>query len=294
MEARIICLKSDLYTICDLETKNIYYAKASGLFRYKKTSPKVGDIVVYEILDDKNAYIKELKPRTNDLVRPAICNIDQAIVAMSVKEPIFNDNLLDRFLSILEFNNINSIIIFTKWDLLSKDEEEHMNKIFDYYQSIGYTCLKTSTKQNIFDNNKIIDFIKNKVSVITGQSGVGKSSLLNNLVPELKLETNDISKALGRGKHTTRHVELINIFDGYLADTPGFGTMDFSGMTEIDIAHSFKEFFALSEHCKYNGCLHLKEPNCEIKNKVESGNILVSRYQNYLQFIEESKNLRKW
>lgn len=292
MTARIISLLADLYKIQDLETKEVLSGKATGLFRYKKMSPKVGDIVEYDKLPDNQIYITKIHERKNDLVRPAISNIDQAIVVMSVLEPIFNDNLLDRFLTILEFNNIEPIILFSKWDLL-KDETEILS-IFNYYKSLGYTCLKVSTKLNTLDNNEINELIKGKVSVLTGQSGVGKSSLLNYLYPNLTLKTNEISKALGRGKHTTRHVELLELGGGLIADTPGFGTMDFTGFEEIDIMHSFREFFEYSKECKYNGCLHIKEPNCMVKNKLESNEILKTRYINYLQFIEECKKLRKW
>ncbi len=292
MTARIISLLADLYKIQDLETKEVLSGKATGLFRYKKMSPKVGDIVEYDKLPDNQIYITKIHDRKNDLVRPAISNIDQAIVVMSVLEPSFNDNLLDRFLTILEFNNIDAIILFSKWDLLDKVEE--MEKVFNYYKSLGYQCYKVSTKLDTFDNKQISSLFKGKVSVLTGQSGVGKSSLLNYLYPNLTLKTNEISKALGRGKHTTRHVELLELSEGLVADTPGFGTMDFSGFAEIDIMHSFKEFFEYSKECKYNGCLHIKEPHCMVKAKLDSGEILKTRYTNYLQFIEECKKLRKW
>lgn len=292
MQARIISLLADLYKVQDLVSKEIMQGKATGLFRYKKMSPKVGDIVEYEKLSDGQIYITKIQKRKNDLVRPAISNIDQALIVMSVLEPDFNDNLLDRFLTILEFNNIEPIILFSKWDLLK--EEDSINQIFDYYRGLGYKCIKVSTKLDIYDNLEFSELIKDKVSVLTGQSGVGKSSLLNYLYPELELKTNEISKALGRGKHTTRHVELLELGGGLIADTPGFGTMDFTGFEEIDIMHSFKELFDYSKDCKYNGCLHIKEPHCKVKEKLETGELLKTRYTNYLQFISECKKLRKW
>lgn len=293
MKGKIICLKADLFKVMDLETKTIYDAKASGLFRMKKQNLLVGDLVNFDALENNKAYITEVLKRKNELVRPPIANIDLAIIAMSVKEPVFNDNLLDRFLTILSFNNIEALILFTKWDLLSKEEELKMNNICSYYEQIGYKIIKTTTKDKETVNS-LIELVDNLVCVITGQSGVGKSSLLNLIDPNLELETNDISFALGRGKHTTRHVELIPFNNGWIADTPGFGTMDFRGMMETDIAQSFHEFFEASKDCKYNGCLHKNEPNCKVKEKLANNEILKSRYDNYLQFIEECKSLRKW
>lgn len=293
MKGLITCLKSGDYRIQDLESKQIMWAKASGLFRHHKEKPKVGDYVEYQLMNDTTAYITKLNPRFNDLVRPAICNIDQAFVVFSVKDPDFNTNLLDRFLTILNFNNIEAILIFTKWDLLSEEETLEIKKYEEYYQSIGYQVINVS-KNSDLDKQVIIDLLKDKITVITGQSGVGKSTLLNLLDENLNLEVNDISYVLGRGKHTTRHVELYPLYEGMIADTPGFGIMDFTGMEDIDIAHSFKEFFEESSNCKYNGCLHINEPSCRIKKLVEENKILKSRYENYLGFIEENKKQRKW
>ncbi len=293
MKGKIICLKADLFKVMNLDTKATYNARASKIFQKNKQDLKVGDFVEFDELEKGKAYITKLYPRVNDLVRPSIANIDLAIIATSVKEPEFNDNLLDRFLTILSFNNIDGVILFTKWDLLNDEEQEKMNDIVLYYESIGYKVLKTSTKDENLE--KVFkELVNNKECVITGQSGVGKSSLLNLLNIDLNLETNDISKALNRGKHTTRHVELIPILGGWIADTPGFGTMEFIGMEEIDIAQSFSEFFKASSLCKFKGCLHLNEPNCEVKKLIQDKQILESRYNNYLQFIEEVKKQRKW
>jgi ribosome biogenesis GTPase len=207
-------------------------------------------------------------------------------VVFSVKDPDFNTNLLDRFLTILNYNNIEAILIFTKWDLLNEEELVEIKKYEDYYKSIGYQILNVS-KNRDFDKQQIIDLLKNKITVITGQSGVGKSTILNLLDENLNLEVNDISYVLGRGKHTTRHVELYPLYEGMIADTPGFGIMDFTGMEDIYIAHSFKEFFSESSNCKYNGCLHINEPSCYVKELVNKNEILKSRYDNYLTFIND-------
>ncbi|MBQ8293503.1 MAG: ribosome small subunit-dependent GTPase A [Bacilli bacterium] len=295
MRGLITCLKSGDYMVLDLGTKKTMLAKASGLFRHHGEKPKVGDYVEYQLMNDTTAYITKLEKRHNDLVRPAICNIDQAFVVFSVKEPDFNTNLLDRFLTILNFNNIEAILIFTKWDLLKEDEVEEVAKYQEYYQKIGYRVL-TVSKNDKFDDFKkqVISLLENKITVITGQSGVGKSTILNLLDENLNLDVNEISYALGRGKHTTRHVELYPLYDGMLADTPGFGIMDFSGMEAIDIAQSFKEFFELSDTCKYKGCLHINEPACAVKHALDNDEIIKSRYDNYLLFIEENKKQRKW
>lgn len=287
----ITCLIAGEYTIYDFEKKVYFKGKPRGLFRIKEETLKVGDYVDYEIQVDQ-VIITNLKKRINELIRPNIANIDQAFVVFSVKEPDINYNLLDRFLSILSYSNITSIIVLNKWDLLNEHEVQVVNKVKEYYESIGYKVITTSAKMGLID--QLGPMIKDHISVITGQSGVGKSSLLNVLDPNLNISTNEISKALNRGKHTTRHVELINMLDGWIADTPGFGIMDFIDMSEVDIAHSFVEFFDLSCNCKYSGCLHLNEPKCAVKEALNNGDILSSRYENYKQFIEEIKNRKKW
>ena len=287
----ITCLIAGEYTIYDQDKKVYLKGKPRGLFRIKEDTLKVGDYVEYEIQVDQ-VVITKLKDRINELVRPNIANIDQAFVVFSVKEPEINLNLLDRFLTILEFSSITSIIVLNKWDLLNESEITEVNKIKEYYESIGYNVITTSAKLGLID--QLSPMIKDHISVITGQSGVGKSSLLNVLDPNLNITTNEISKALNRGKHTTRHVELINMLDGWIADTPGFGIMDFIDMDEVDIAHSFKEFFELSHSCKYSGCLHLNEPKCAVKESLQANKILASRYENYKQFNEEIKSRKKW
>lgn len=288
----ITCLIAGQYTIFDLEDNSFSIAKPRGIFRIKGTSPKVGDYVEYN-KNAGDATITNIQKRTTDLVRPSICNISQAFVVFSVKEPELNLNLLDRFITILEYYCITPILVFNKWDLLTDNKEiEEVKSIINYYNNIGYTTLITSAKDNLLD--ELSTYIDNNISVITGQSGVGKSSLINVIDPQFSIKTNEISKALNRGKHTTRHVELLKINNGWVADTPGFGTMDFIDMNEIDISHSFIEFFKESSGCKYNGCLHISEPQCKVKELVNNNEILKSRYENYLQFIEEVKNKRKW
>lgn len=288
----ITCLIAGQYTIYDTITSQTHIAKPRGVFRIKGVSPKVGDYVEYST-GSGDATITKIEKRTTDLVRPAVCNISQAFVVFSVKEPDLNLNLLDRFITILEFYNIKPILVFNKWDLLtSSTEKNEVENVINYYKKIGYDTVITSAKATLID--EIIPYIDNNISVITGQSGVGKSSIINVLDPSISIKTNEISKALNRGKHTTRHVELLKINEGWIADTPGFGTMEFIDMDEKDISHSFIEFFENSNKCKYNGCLHQNEPLCEIKRLVEKKEILPSRYENYLQFISEIKSKRKW
>jgi ribosome biogenesis GTPase len=294
MRALIISHQKELYYLYNLETQETVPAKARGKFRLIGTNPKVGDYVEYQMMDDNTAYIVDVEKRHNDLIRPYIANVDQALLLFSVKRPDFNPNLLDRFLAIMTFNNIPCVIIYTKWDLLNEEEQKEMLKICEYYRSIGFPYLAFSTKvpsPNDLDDIKAV--IKGKISVITGQSGVGKSSLINCLAPHLNIKTAEISLALGRGKHTTRHVELIPMYDGWVADTPGFGIVDFDSMDEMDLAHSFVEFFEASSECRFNSCLHQNEPGCAVKDKIGT-TILLSRYENYLLFLDEISKLRKW
>lgn len=281
----IIRLIAGEYKVYDLDNHNIINCKPRGVMRIKSSSPKVGDYVEYTLIDDFNGIIENIKPRFNDLIRPYIANIDQAFVIFSVKEPDLNLNLLDKFLVTLEFNNITPIIVFNKWDLLNDNEKVEVDNVIKYYESIGYKTIITSATCNIVNDLK--EYLPNKVSVFTGQSGVGKSSLLNILDTSLSLDTNEISLALGRGKHTTRHTELLSIESGWVADTPGFGTIDFEGMEKSDLAQNFVEFFNASSSCKYNGCLHINEPNCKVKELVGNNSILNSRYNNYLTFIND-------
>ncbi len=287
----IISLIAGVYKVYDLDTNQVIVCKPRGNLKIKSLQPKVGDYIKYTLTSDQQGIIEQLENRKNDLIRPYICNIDQAFVIFSVKEPELNLNLLDKFLVTLEYNQITPIIVFSKWDLLNSQESNQVLEIIKYYEAIGYKTIITSTINNL--TNDLKSYLANKISVFTGQSGVGKSSLLNLIDPNLVLKTNEISVALGRGKHTTRHVELLNLEAGWVADTPGFGTLDFSGMKEIEIAQNFIEFFKYSSDCKYNGCLHLNEPGCKIKQLVKDKTILTSRYENYVSFINDLRKDKK-
>ena len=268
------------YTILNLNNNALNVCKPRGVFRYKGMAPKVGDYVNY---DDKN--IISIEERKNDLIRPNVANIDKVLLVFSVKDPILNLNLLDRLLAFVSFNDIEAIIVFTKLDLLSSvDELNEYEKVRDYYKKIGYKVYESRIDKV---PNEIENEIKSSISCLAGQSGVGKSTLLNLFDKGLKLKTDDISKALGRGKHTTRHIELLPLFGGFIIDTPGFGTIDFIGMKKEDLAQSFKEFFEYSKECKYGMCLHINEPNCKVKEKLLNNEILKTRYDNYLLFIDE-------
>ena len=263
---------------------NTYLCKPRGKFRYHGLSPLVGDHVVF---DEDNDYLLAIHERKNSLVRPSVANVDQAIVVASVKNPDFDSYLLDKLLTVISYHRIEPVICFTKLDLLSDLEKKNIEKVMKYYQENGYEVF---TNDNI-DGLKHI--FKDKITVLTGQSGAGKSSLLNRISPTLKLKTNEISYALNRGKHTTRHTELYEVMDGYIVDTPGFSNVDFHGMDKYAIRDNMNEMFSFLENCKYRDCMHVKEDGCYVKKMVDCGKILKSRYDNYVHFISDKEGERR-
>ncbi len=273
MQGKIIKIISNLYTI--QTEKETIECHARGKFRNDKITPLVGD---YCTIDIENKYILEILPRKNFLDRPTIANVDVALIVTSVKKPNLSLNLLDKMLSIITLNKIEPILCFSKIDLLSKQEKKELKKICKYYKEIGYQVV---TNQN---QNKLKKILKNKIVVVTGQTGAGKSTLLNKLDKKLNLKTDEISESLGRGKHTTRHVELFSFKNFYVADTPGFSSLDFNNNTKEEIRSSFVEF--KNYQCSFKDCMHNKEKNCAVKDAVEKEKIRKSRYENYLDFIK--------
>ena len=273
MKGQIIKIVSnDYYVECN---KEIYICKARGKFRKDNITPKVGDYVIF-MKEEK--VIDKILPRKNELDRPFVSNIDEAFIVTSLKKPDFSTNLLDKLITICTINDIKPIIIITKKDLVEKEKLKEIKKILKYYKKLGYTV--------IFNNKlgKIKKTFKNKIVVFTGQTGAGKSSLINKLDKSLDFETNEISEALGRGKHTTRYVTLVNIGKGKVVDTPGFSAIDLSKYSDKEIKDSFIEF--KKYNCLYKDCTHTKEKDCAIKDKIGT-EILKSRYDNYLKFIEK-------
>ncbi|AEZ63011.1 ATP/GTP binding protein [Streptococcus infantarius subsp. infantarius] len=281
MQGRIIKSLAGFYYV---ESDGVVYqTRARGNFRKKGQTPYVGDFVDFSAEDHSEGYILAIHDRKNSLVRPPIVNIDQAVVIMSAKEPDFNANLLDRFLVLLEHKAIEPIVYISKMDLLTSPDE--IAAIQKQYQEIGY--------QFCTSLDELLPLLTDKVTVFMGQTGVGKSTLLNKIAPDLKLETGEISDSLGRGRHTTRAVSFYNVNGGKIADTPGFSSLDYEITNAEDLNKAFPELRRLSRLCKFRSCTHTHEPSCAVKDAVESGELWQSRYDNYLQFLSEIENRRE-
>ncbi|MGN0383870.1 MAG: ribosome small subunit-dependent GTPase A [Eubacterium sp.] len=273
--------------------KGIYECKAKGIFRNKSIKPLVGDNVEIDILDEelKKGNISGILPRNNELIRPAAANIDQALIVFAMSNPQPNLNLLDRFLVMMEYWNIDAIICFNKTDICS---DEDITLYHDTYCQAGYKVLLTSISENngIEEVRKVLN---GKTTVLAGPSGVGKSSMLNALLDTTIMETGAVSDKIGRGRHTTRHSEIFNIGEQtYIVDTPGFSSLYLENIECGQLRFYFPEFSVYEGKCRYNGCVHINEPDCAVKKSVEEGNIPLTRYKNYIQMYNEYKNKKKY
>ena len=267
---------SDTYTV--KENKNLYECKARGKFRNKGLTPLVGDIVEF---DPEQRYILNIMERKNELARPSVSNIDIALIISSVKKPDLSLYLLDKQITSVVLEKIEPVLCFTKLDLLNKKELKEIKKVMKYYKKLGYA---------VFTNwqvKKILKYLKGKTVVLSGQTGAGKSSLLNLISPSLNLKTGEISEALGRGRHTTRHTEFFLVKNVLIADTPGFSSLDIHEHTKEEIRDTFLEFKRYT--CEFKNCMHDKEKNCAVREALENGEIMKSRYENYANFIRGGK-----
>ncbi len=271
----------------------IYECKAKGVFRKNKEKPLVGDDVEITVLDEKEKLgnITEILPRKNDLIRPAVANVDQALVIFAADHPKPNFNLLDRFLLMMEQKEIPTIICFNKVDLVTEEEKAQLKSIYD---NTGHTIFFVSASQNK-GIELVRDCLHGKTTTVAGPSGVGKSSLINLMQSDVQMETGSISEKIQRGKHTTRHSELITLDDtSYILDTPGFSSLAVFDLEKEDIKWYYPEFEPLQDKCRFLGCNHIHEPDCAVKKAVEEGTISPIRYENYKLLFEECGNRRKY
>lgn len=292
MEGKIIKGIAGFYYV-HTKSNKIYECKAKGIFRKNKIKPLVGDNVIIDILDEKEekGNIISVLERQNELVRPAVANIDQALVIFAVAKPNPNFNLLDRFLIMMEKQNVKTIICFNKKDIATQKELELLK---DTYIRCGYHIVFTSAKlEDGIDHIK--ELIKGRTTAVAGPSGVGKSSLINVLQPKALMETGAISEKIDRGKHTTRHSELIFIEDNsYIMDTPGFSSLYIEDLEKEELKDYFPEFIEYQDGCKFQGCMHVNEPKCMVKNALQEGKISRIRYNNYVEMFNELKDKRRY
>ena len=269
-----------------------YECRARGLFRKQNIKPQVGDRVLIRADEhNKTGYVEEIFERTTELIRPAVSNVNQAIIVFAIRNPDPNLWLLDRFLLLASSQNLEAVICINKIDIGSKEEIDNIYKI---YENTGYKIIRTSTEEDK-GIDELKEVLKDKITVFAGPSGVGKSTLLNMVQPDLKLETGAISEKNKRGKHTTRHTELIKLeMGGFVLDTPGFSSLDLTFLTEETLAQHFPEIYEVGHLCRFNGCRHLKEPGCKVKEGVEEGSISQSRYDNYTMFFKELIDSRRY
>ena len=292
MKGKIVKGISGFYYVHVAET-GIYECKAKGIFRNQKIKPLVGDDVEIVVLDEekKIGNVEKILPRTRELIRPAVANIDMALVIFAAAKPDPNFNLLDRFLCMMEYQKVPVTICFNKCDLVTEEQREVLRKI---YKLAGYELLFTSakTQENV---EKLKSVLQGKMKAVAGPSGVGKSSLINDLQDAVQMQTGGISDKIERGKHTTRHSQIIPIAENtYIMDTPGFSSMDLPGFSKEDLWTCYPEFVRFEPVCRFIGCSHIGEPDCGVKTALAEGKISQVRYDNYVQLYQEMKNMRKY
>ena len=278
------------------EDDKLYECKAKGSFRKEGIKPLVGDNVTVCVLDEEKhlGNLEEILPRKNELIRPAVANVDQALIVFAMANPMPNLNLLDRFLLMMEWQNVETIICFSKQDMVSDEEEKHFLSI---YEKCANEVLTISNTENM-GIDKVKQCLEGKTTVLAGPSGVGKSSLLNRIDSRLDLSTAQISQKLGRGRHTTRHVQLYPVSGGgYIADTPGFSSMDLERYEVIlkeQLQYCFREFGPHLNQCRFTGWSHTKEKGCAVLAAMEEGEIASSRHDSYCTLYEAAKNIKEW
>lgn len=293
MQGKIIKGIAGFYYIHIQQKETVYECKAKGIFRNQKIKPLVGDNVEIAVLDEENKIgnIERILPRKNVLIRPAVSNIDQALVIFAAAKPEPNLNLLDRFLITMEKQEVETVVCFNKTDVASMEMQNHLQKT---YENCGYKVLFTSA---VFEQGMetIRDILNNKTTVVAGPSGVGKSSIINLINPEAHMETGSISKKIERGKHTTRHSQLFCIEKHtYIMDTPGFSSLYINQMEKEELKNYFVEFQPFEKYCRFNGCAHVNEPDCGVKEALNKKKISKERYANYLLLYEELKEIKKY
>lgn len=292
MQGKIVKGISGFYYVHVVES-GIYECKAKGIFRNQKIKPLVGDDVEIVVLDEekKIGNVEKILPRTRELIRPAVANIDMALVIFAAAKPDPNFNLLDRFLCMMEYQKVPVTICFNKCDLVTEEQRETLRKI---YEPAGYELLFTSakTQENV---EKLKSVLCGKMTAVAGPSGVGKSSLINDLQDAVQMQTGGISDKIERGKHTTRHSQIIPIAENtYIMDTPGFSSMDLPGFSKEDLWTCYPEFVRFEPGCRFIRCSHIGEPDCGVKTALAEGKISQVRYDNYVQLYQEMKNMRKY
>ena len=289
-EGQITKALSGFYYITD-EHNVTYQTRGRGVFRLDGITPLVGDHVVFKSDNLDEGTLLEIKPRKNQLVRPAISNVDIGVIVTSIVDPVFSTQLLDRFLVMLEYQNIEPIIYISKLDMADDETKNKIVKYKEIYEAIGYPFITINVDEVEDLKDEIIDtfesYFEHKLVVFMGQSGAGKSTLLNYLNPDFDLKTGETSKSLGRGRHTTRHVELLPLLGGRFADTPGFSALKFEDIEVAELSSCFPEMWNRKDECRFRGCSHQNEPNCAIKKGVENDEISTFRYENYLQILKE-------
>lgn len=291
MQGKIVKGIAGFYYV-DAAGSGVYECKAKGIFRKEKKKPLVGDNVEIEVLDEecRIGNLIRIFPRKNELIRPAAANVDQALVIFAAKEPDPNYALLDRFLISMEQQDIETVICFNKSELAKRKELQEM---YETYAGCGYKVLLTSAVQEE-GIQKLRTLLEGKTTVVAGPSGVGKSSLTNLLQEEVSMETGEISRKLKRGKHTTRHTQLLTVGDNtYLMDTPGFSSLFVEGLEKEELRSHFPEFQEYEGRCRFQGCVHINEPSCAVKSAVAEGKLSSARYENYVSFFEELKEKEK-